>query len=664
MKTLRQKLLVSLVVAFMACVSLFCAFSFQTAKAEVNADLFTIEEGASVAIQKDGLRFRVKMGANVYESVVDDAITVYVAPKTVLDTVTDGNYAGLEKKVDFTFKKTDIYQRGDYYYANAVLTNLDAANNQAITSSQYDLEFGAVAVMGEQVTDVVTATQYDTLQKAVISPADEDNAFANAILDAENSPYKNWFGKADHPIVIDTEEKYTDFASKGVETTAVFKVYNKFDFDKADFSANSIYVHYVNFYDKDTLLETVEVVEGNEAVCTVKADKYASVEVMNGYIRGYLNQGNWTYTRGGSDIADLTNVTNNVDVWVNWGSMMQLQNEYLADLRASEPDTIFSFDTELGVCQGFNAGGASAPYETKTYDTTVKAPGQKGSTKFTWTNDSKSTVYLSYTSGLLASWQNAEVPAFDFSKYDDTNDYLVMDIYPDYPDTVDHLWIRMKSTPGCAVRNKTWGKIIVPLSSVTAGTYFWIDYRNTDGGSVATAGSIYLGKGVVMTASEVTTLTSTSTYTLGDMQMAGAEHYNWGGTANNGIFTQSYYGKASIINNELYYCDHNSNQGDRGMFLTFEELQTGKIYIVSKGLDTGLTNAQMFSDTTVSSSTHKGTPGAVYEGYTADGYKVYSFNFGSNQIKMIKLRTYGYMNAVWIKSISNTLPEGTIVPAA
>ena len=60
MKTLRSKILVTLVSALFLCLTLALAFSFNIAKvhATVDSDAFVMEKGASIALTKDGLRFR------------------------------------------------------------------------------------------------------------------------------------------------------------------------------------------------------------------------------------------------------------------------------------------------------------------------------------------------------------------------------------------------------------------------------------------------------------------------------------------------------------------------------------------------------------------------------------------------------------------------------
>ena len=72
MKTLRSKIIVTLISALFFCLTLSLAFSFNIVNvhATVDNDAFVMDNGASLALAKDGIRFRVQMGQNVYDRVL------------------------------------------------------------------------------------------------------------------------------------------------------------------------------------------------------------------------------------------------------------------------------------------------------------------------------------------------------------------------------------------------------------------------------------------------------------------------------------------------------------------------------------------------------------------------------------------------------------------
>ena len=671
MKTLRKNyLLLVLSVVLTLCLSLAFLFTSQTAKAdEVNADLFTMEQGAQAALTKDGLRFRVKMGENVYAKIVTDdtanekTLSVLVAPKTLFDKVTDGNYVNLEKKVEIVFEdESKIYLQDGYYWANAVLTNLDAENNMAITDSQYDLSFSAIGVINtvggqpEYATfhdgDVAnnTRTQYDVLKAAVLAVEDEEGVYDNAgaILDQENSPYKNWFGTEQYPIDVDNADGYGALQAKvaaGLITTAQFNVYNKFDIvDRENLPENTDFYHYVKFFDDSTELETVEVKEGNEAVCSKTVPAYKALEAMAGYARGYRNCG---WVADDESVLDLSAINANVNAYINWVHG-QLQNYLLEDLRANEPDTVLSFDTELGTSQLKYDG--DSPWESRSFDTTKKLAGQKGTTKINWTG-AYGNLYFGYFTNVENPVEGTYNEAFDYSRYDADNSYVVMDMYAEFPEAIDRIYVRVAYSGGHGIiANNSWGKIVVPLSKwAEAAQWFNVNPVNGDGSLVESSGAIYLAKAYVVTGDEIETIASEDSFNIGSMAMAGAEFFNRA-ISRDDIFTNAYYSTIQLIEGQLFYTSSNLNE-DRGAFLVFAQAQTGTLYFTARGLDE-TADAQRFDE----AGGHVDTPNFVYVGDAGDGYSVYSLDLADYMVKKIKLRTYKRNNQVWISDISTTNP--------
>lgn len=671
MKTLRRKSIVALFIALVACLTMVFALSFRTASADVvepDKDLFTMEQGASVALTQDGLRFRVKMGENVYAKIVTEdtdkevSLSVLVAPKTLFDAVSDGAYLNLSKSVKIEIEdETKIYLYDGYYWANAVLTNLNADNNAAITQSQFDLSFAAIGVIEQDGTAPVYATfagndianntrnQYDVITDAVLDVEDAEQA--TALLDSE-SPYASWFGGEDYPIVIDTVEKYNALTAQitnGVNFTANIEVQNKFDIPEdntVELPATAKKIHYVSFYNDSELLETIEVVDGESAVCSKTIPAYKALEAMNGgYVRGYKN-GGWVANDGSA--LDLSAVYANVEAKVNWvwGDHSAVLQE---DALREEPNTVFNWDREIGVTQVHGTG--DSVFE-RSFDTTVKLAGQNGTTKLAFTNEeNKTDVYFGYD--LLTT------------EYDSTK-YVAFDVYVDFADTVHAVWIRLGTTPGAMIQNKTWGTVILPVNALAEKGYFMVNLRDTgNNGVTGAAGSLYLSEGKLMSADEITVLatgytTYVSEFTLGDFTFAVPSNnewfYTWRGTPNDGIFKQSFDQGLSLIQGKLFYNYYTASNGSNIPLMTFKVAQAGVIYITARGFTSGVSNMITW-DENGTLILEPYAPKMIYVGDTDDGYSVYSVDLGSTPIKQFRLlQGESVSHQIWISDISATNP--------
>ena len=120
------------------------------ANAEANANQFQMLEGASIRLAEDknGLRFKTEIGANVYSAIMnrdagkDVRVGAFIVPAAYVDNqnayqdgASVGDYDKFKqyKEVCFFDSTNDeiqnkIYQDGDYYYTNAVLTNVKYEN--------------------------------------------------------------------------------------------------------------------------------------------------------------------------------------------------------------------------------------------------------------------------------------------------------------------------------------------------------------------------------------------------------------------------------------------------------------------------------------------------------------------------------------------------------
>ncbi len=137
---------------------------------------FEMVEGASIrTAAPKGLRFIAEMGEDVYEELTtkeDDVVKkmgMYIVPASYLNDsskysngvlgVMEQSYNKITTKIDHVFYSSDgsvdnkIYQSGEYYRANGVISNLLLKN--------YDREFIGIAYISETVGEKTTYTYAD-----------------------------------------------------------------------------------------------------------------------------------------------------------------------------------------------------------------------------------------------------------------------------------------------------------------------------------------------------------------------------------------------------------------------------------------------------------------------------------------------------------------------
>ena len=180
-------------------------------------------EGVSLRMGDDegGIRFRAKMNQAAADAVRNGTATMkfVIAPKVLFDTVTDGNYANLSKKIEITVDGSKIYQDGEYYYANGVIANILEENRA--------LDFCATAYFaeGEKITYATSSTEtvrgnlYDVVNQLTVLYGD---TYAEDIL---GSAAYGWYGSESYPIVIKTVEAYNALAEQ-VNGGRDFSAYN------------------------------------------------------------------------------------------------------------------------------------------------------------------------------------------------------------------------------------------------------------------------------------------------------------------------------------------------------------------------------------------------------------------------------------------------------
>lgn len=697
MKTLRNKLLLILSVLLLSCLTLCFSFTFNTVKADaqLNNDIFVMEDGASVAIAKDGLRFRVKMGKNVYDQIVTNdqentvSLSVLVAPKTVFDALEGEEYIDLAKKVEIEFEdETKIYTKDGYYWANAVLYNLDAENNEAITTSQYDLEFIAVGciksngVVSKYATfengiENAPRTQYEVLQSAVLDAEDEEGITAGKILDTENSPYKSWFGKDAHPVVVENLDDYTAITGKvenGLTTTAQFKVYNKFEIpaDRTYIPTNTTFIHYVKFFNGASELETVEVVEGQNAVYTGETPTNDAKEhdKTNSQLLGYAFE-NWATENGGSTEATLNGVTGNMSVYASFAKY-NLGATLLQEASKADKTVAAFFDQEYGYLDLQNDTSSSSNDKLQNasqrwYSTAVKKSGEDGSAQIQYPAIAKGQTWLKY----------AIAPYFEY----EAGDYVTFDVYADFTGDVVRTYFLLNYANAQNIV-EGWNTLVFPADVFVSCKTFYVFFRSDTNwfSNAATAGTATLcfTRVKLLKASEVQNVTQRNVsdwqsvkfdYKIGSMDMVGPVIYGQeGDKANASYFTQSFSNNPSIINGQFHY-SHFAKTAAGTLYptskpdqiqLVFKNAQTGTLYFTARGFTDGVAFAQIFTEQDPVAQRydgHKGSPKMTYVGDAEDGYKVYSLDLGDNQIYRLNFGLDELaFKQVWIKDISTTNP--------
>ena len=698
MKTLKTKSLLFLALTAFLCLTLCFSFAFSNVSASdvIDNDIFVMEDGASAAVTKDGLRFRVQMGKNVYDQIVTNdienevSLSVLVAPKSFYDALDGEDYINLAKKVEIEFEdESKIYAKDGYYWANAVLQNLAVENNSAITTSQYDLEFIAVGCIKEDgaVTKYATfkngienaaRTQYQVLQAAVLDAEDVLGANASAILDQENSPYKAWFGQDDHPIVIDNLEDYNTITNKianGFTTNAQFKVYNKFEIpaERTNLPTNTTFVHYVKFFNGATELKTEEVVEGESATAPQEAPVNDTKEHdrINSVLYGYEFNDTWTTENGGTTEAGLNNVTGNMNVYASF-SKYNLGAKMLEQASLADKTVAAFFDQEYGYLDLQNDTSSSSNDKLQNatqrwYSTAVKKSGEDGSAQIQYPAITKGQTWLKY----------AIAPYFEY----EAGDYVTFDVYAEFTGDVVRTYFLLNYANAQNIV-EGWNTLVFPADVFVSCKTFYVFFRSDTNwfSNAATAGTatLWFTNAKLIKASEVQNVTQRDVsdwqaakfeYKIGSMEMVGPVVYEReGDKANSSYFTQSFSNNPSIINGQFHY-SHFAKVQAGTLFpiekpdvvqLAFKNAQTGTLYFTARGFTDGVTYAQIFTEQDPIAKRydgHAGTPKMQYVGDAEDGYKVYSFELGDNQIYRLKLGLDELaFKQVWIKDISTTNP--------
>lgn len=522
MKTIKMKRLMMIALTVMLAVCCACiAMSFPSANtvsgsSAPDANVFEMEKGAQVALNKDGIRFIVKMGANVYDEIVTNdaedkvSLSVTVAPKSHFDDLTGedaGKYEKLTKK-KIAIDEELIYSSKGYYYANAVLTNLNAENNQAITVSQFDYDFVGVGIItdttsgtpqysytkfnGENIANN-TRSQYDLLQSAIL---DSENPDIAETLLSNDSPYKTWFGTTDYPIVIDTAEKYESLVAQmqGLNFDNLnFEVDGSIETDELPAKVEKY--HFVSFYNGAELIDTVKVYDGETANFTGTAPTKAE----DFYTYTFADA--WTTEDGGETTANLTSVTSSMNVYAKYTKTSPRTGD--------DANTVFFFNNEKGLTQikkGINVNNIAI-------DTTLDANGM---TKLSLSSGSKNLAQVT-----------VDTKDYQFNE----GDYVIFDVYLDVTtDATEALYLDIRlngeavDTYATRVLDGGWAQVLFPASALKGELLFFY--------STSFNADLYIGKAKAIPASEVKDIATTGSetaYTLSGLNFVGGSYATYSG---------------------------------------------------------------------------------------------------------------------------------------
>ena len=168
----KQQRKTMLLLALLSCSAAVVGMSTWKAVAAADtadADRFALVNGASVRLKKgdSGIRFRVEMGSNIYDEltqlngdVVAAKAGMFVVPYAFVNNANAyngavGEYETFKQKIDIVFydsqaEMNQIYQDGDYYYANGAVVDMKFAN--------LNLEYVGI---GYIATTTETGTNYE-----------------------------------------------------------------------------------------------------------------------------------------------------------------------------------------------------------------------------------------------------------------------------------------------------------------------------------------------------------------------------------------------------------------------------------------------------------------------------------------------------------------------
>ena len=317
-----------LILSIMASASLLVSPARATENS--TSGVFQMEYGASIQLSKNGLRFKAKMSEDYYEKIMSsENVTLYgfIARVEEFDRVIAySDFITGGKRVGGVLDKEKIYLGEDgYYYVNIVMTNLAEGNrgyqddsfsaivfieDKTSGSAKYTYAEFAKDESGHVNIEAQNRLQYDVVNSAFL---DGKESYESRIISA----YGSWYGTAEYPIVINTEEQYKSLVAKlSANTVFANSVQNRHVFIKLDV-ANA-----VSSYDASQKIEkyvttvtetqghTVTFWDGNKIVARQFVADGAEVDLPDDPTHeGYVFIG-W--------IGDTSSITEDSDVYAKW----------------------------------------------------------------------------------------------------------------------------------------------------------------------------------------------------------------------------------------------------------------------------------------------------------------------------------------------------------
>ena len=343
-KVLKHKFLISFIVLLFASVASLFVFSAKSATVSAaNDNLFVMDQGASICLTQDGLRFRVRMGKNVYDRITtNDAgdkvrLAFLIAPSYLFDAAeSDDYYNSLSKKVVVNISdETKIYQVGEEYWANGCIGDLAS---ESLTVKQMDYVFSAIACIIDSSEATTTYTYADFAggsrenntrsQYCVINAAalDPNHNYTERLTstDEDVNPYAGWYGTNSYPVKIDTDAQYgqliqlVDVQSKSFGTR-VIAIKDSVDTTETPSAAPSGMVtsHYVSFYNGEDLVASNLVLDGGSVARPSTPTKASDTKYTYSFNK---------WVDGESEDVDLDDVTSSLSVYAAYNRTGQIYN--------------------------------------------------------------------------------------------------------------------------------------------------------------------------------------------------------------------------------------------------------------------------------------------------------------------------------------------------
>ena len=217
------------------------------------ADEFTMVGETTLRLDGNGLRFKAKLGENVYNKVDDETTKLYfiIMPESYGEHFKADYSKAIVRDGEGNFDKANSY----CLYVNVPKTSIGQYENDEayyalagispVHKNNYTLNFTAIAALETKTAD---GYSYEYATSAPV--ANQYDVLLNAVL-GENAPYTeigeyyDWFGGEGHPVKITDNEVYGKLKAKLSETyfngkyfvfTKEVTDYNAEDF--ADLGAN------------------------------------------------------------------------------------------------------------------------------------------------------------------------------------------------------------------------------------------------------------------------------------------------------------------------------------------------------------------------------------------------------------------------------------------